>query len=160
MRKIDNPTSVEYNQCFHQHLKMSTNIIVSRTPKLVCVKKEYLAPTTFTEWVSEEDNIYIGARLKKYVKNPKPQNQWAISWLEYRRYEGNITDEEYMRLYEDFVRNKWWDRLEELNGKTMGCWCENQKECHGKILRKLFKERLLEKRMGGDDQDYFSFKRI
>ena len=139
---------------------MSTNIIVSRTPKIVCVKKEHIAPLSFTDWVNEEDNIYIGARLKKYVKNSKPQNQWAISWLEYRRYEGNITDEEYMRLYEEYVRNMWWDRLEELNGKTLGCWCENPHSCHGKILRKLFKERLLEKRMAGDDEDYFGFNRV
>ena len=33
------------------------------------------------------------------------------------------------------------DRLGELEGKTLGCWCKPDQACHGDILIELLKER-------------------
>ena len=48
--------------------------------------------------------------------------------------------------YEDMVREYLWDDLEELEGKSLGCWCitTNKTEpliCHGQILMELLKEK-------------------
>lgn len=49
-------------------------------------------------------------------------------------------------IYEDHVRNNLMDRIEELRGKKLGCWCINTDKiepvkCHGQILLKLLREK-------------------
>ena len=49
---------------------------------------------------------------------------------------------EVIKKYEEWIRNQpeLLERLGELEGHTLGCWCKPDK-CHGDILLKLLKER-------------------
>jgi len=50
--------------------------------------------------------------------------------------------EEVIEQYENYIRNNPYlmERLMELEGKTLGCWCK-PKPCHGDVLVKLIKEK-------------------
>lgn len=52
------------------------------------------------------------------------------------------TREDVLKLYEKWARKnpEIMKCLEELRGKTLGCWC-SPKACHGDILIKLLKEK-------------------
>ena len=115
---------------------------------------------TFTEWIQKEENVYISTNLRKYTRDPTKEDKWGVSSLEYRLFVREITRDEYLQEYENYIRKHLWMNLESLTGKTLGCWCENLNQCHGKIIQKLFKERLLEKRMTEkevNDEDFYGF---
>ena len=130
-----------------------------KSPKLQCIKKTFIEPLTFSEWIAKDENVYISTNLKKYSKDPTKKDDWGVAWLEIKLFLKEITIDEYLQEYENHIRRHKWKNLELLIGKTMGCWCENPNNCHGKILQKLFKERLLEKRMIEKDEmeDYVGF---
>lgn len=45
-------------------------------------------------------------------------------------------------LYEKHVReSELYEELEELSGKSLGCFCEKEEKCHGDVLVNLFKEK-------------------
>lgn len=52
-----------------------------------------------------------------------------------------------LSLYENYINNndKLLERLSELSGKQLVCWCvkKGDEPCHGKILAKLFEEKLI-----------------
>ena len=119
-------------------------------PSLVCLKKENISPLFFSEWVETSGNTYISTRLEKYYNGNNKKSitaKWGLNQLEYRRFMCEITRDEYLAEYEDYIRNHRWEELDQLDGHVLGCWCLNYKDCHGQVLIKLFKERLLEKRM-------------
>lgn len=48
--------------------------------------------------------------------------------------------------YENMARELLWDNLDELKGKTLGCWCITTDKieplvCHGQVLMKLLREK-------------------
>lgn len=60
--------------------------------------------------------------------------------------DGPLTLEDVIAWYEAYVkvRRSLWDRLPELRGKTLGCWCvdwdgdgEPAKPCHAVVLARL-----------------------
>lgn len=52
------------------------------------------------------------------------------------------TLQEALDKYEAYIRrsDRHMARLGELQGKTLGCWCFKEEECHGHILIKLVQE--------------------
>lgn len=79
-----------------------------------------------------EFDVYIGRRVRWHEEFTS-DSDWANtkSSLEY---------------YEEWVRIYMWDRLPELRGKVLGCWCVTTDKhfplvCHGQILMRLVKER-------------------
>jgi uncharacterized protein YuzE len=48
-----------------------------------------------------------------------------------------------LELYEAKIRNDatLWNALDDLGGKTLGCWCVPDSRCHGEVLRRLFQEK-------------------
>ena len=120
-----------------------------KIPTLTCLRRSSLEPTTFNQWLQEDENVYISTNLKKYSNDPASVREaiWGLSWLDYQLFMNEITREQYLEEYENYIRKHRWGDLHLLSGKNMGCWCENAHDCHGKVLQKLFKEQLLEKRM-------------
>lgn len=51
--------------------------------------------------------------------------------------------EEAVRLFEKWIRNKpeMLADLDELDGKVLGCWCDEEELCHGDVLIKLIEEK-------------------
>ena len=79
----------------------------------------------------ERCDIYIGRSFGKY-RNVGWGNPYSIQ--EYGR-AGAI------EKYEQYIRNnpEMMQRLPELKGKALGCWCAPS-YCHGHVLQKLLKE--------------------
>ena len=79
-------------------------------------------------------DVYIGRRIQ-YHKEFTEDSIWA-----------NRSSS--LEAYELWIRNcvRLSQRLHELEGKILGCWCVNTKElepvkCHGQILMKILRER-------------------
>ena len=86
----------------------------------------------FEHWNNEPRSLYIGRNMERYVKGTK-KSIWH----------NPFRGQEACRKFEKHIRSnpQLWDRLEELEGKELGCWC-NPKPCHGHILVKLLTEKL------------------
>ena len=109
-----------------------------RAPKVRNVKVSSLRPEfeNLQAWLdASRRNIYIGREMSFYVagaKGSKWKNPFPVK---------KFGREGCLDKYEEMVRNgDLWDDLEELSGKTLGCWCHPE-PCHGHILRRLFKEK-------------------
>lgn len=93
----------------------------------------------FEQWVADPINVYIGRNMSYAVKGAKA-SKWhnPFSVKKYGL-------EKCIEMYEEHVRkNKdLMDSLEELKGKTLGCWC-HPKPCHGDVLVKLVNEKFPE----------------
>jgi len=115
--------------------------------KVVNVKKKYLLERgiqNFEEWSKLPNTLYIGRNMDFYVKGAKCSiwhNPYSIKKLGL---------EKCLELYEQYIKNnnELYDKLEELQGKELGCWCKtsSNSKCHGDILVKLLNEKLLNKK--------------
>ena len=81
-------------------------------------------------------DVYIGRR----VRNTEFTNdsKWHNPFLPLEKYEKYILE----KIKQD---PEFWD-LEDLRGRTLGCWCintdkETPLKCHGQILLKLIREK-------------------
>ena len=95
------------------------------------------------EWAAVPENLYVG-RAERYTGMPasKWANRYTIAKCGSR--------ERALKAYEDHVRNgELWNRLHELSGKRLGCWCHTRNSsttsptpyCHADVLVALFNER-------------------
>lgn len=84
---------------------------------------------------TEPYDLYIGRENITYnLEESKWKNPFSLEF--YNR-------EEAVSLYETYVRqSELYNQLDELEGKTLGCWCA-PKLCHGDILIKLYNEKRL-----------------
>lgn len=82
-------------------------------------------------------DIYIGRRMTMGGWN-LPQSKWHNP---YRTKEcGSV--EKACEMYEQYIRNsELINDIEELRGKTLGCWCK-PKQCHGDVLVKILESKL------------------
>lgn len=131
---------------------MAANNEVSKIPRLVCVKKESIDPLTFKEWVNRPSNVYISRNVHKYLgyQSYAPPNyqEWSLGRVEFRYRNGEIDEQEYHAIYEQFYKTHMWSDIDSLFGKTLGCWCPTgSTSCHGNVLIKLAKQKILEARM-------------
>lgn len=77
------------------------------------------------KWVEDDANVYIGRE-----QGDVPASPWANPYKveEHGR-------EAALEMYKDRLRStpSLLDSLEDLEGKSLGCWCRAY-ECHGQIL--------------------------
>lgn len=78
------------------------------------------------KWLENPDHVYIG-RANHYVKGTF-DSPWRnpFSVQRYGR-------AECIRLYKEYVLKKEDLNVEDLRGKTLGCWCAPD-ACHGDVL--------------------------
>lgn len=112
-------------------------------PRLVDIHKKNLQQKgydCFLEWKVKPGHLYIGRNMAFYV----PGTEASIWRNKYSVKKYGL--EECLRLYEMDIRNSdLYDRLDELSGLKLGCWCHDdfspEKKCHGDVLIALFKEK-------------------
>ena len=106
--------------------------------QVVSIRVADLRPTynSLEEWLANPNHVYIGRKVH-YVKGTF-ESIWANPFTvsKYGRENSIAAYENYMRVQ----RHDLMGRLEELEGKVLGCWCRPQ-VCHGDVLVKLIKER-------------------
>lgn len=94
-------------------------------------------------WTESAKNKYTGRRGIVFVNGerfPKTDSLWANPF----KISKTLTREDVLRKYEEYILDKikregLQERLLELRGKKLGCWCKPEK-CHGDILLKLIEK--------------------
>lgn len=123
---------------------METNIIV------VNVKVAYIRPKyrDLKDWMSDDNNIYIGRRGIVFIPDetgskkryPPTDSYWANPF----RISKNMNRDQIVTQYREHIVSKLdrdgWDKLNELIGKNLGCWCKPE-ACHGDVLIDLVSQR-------------------
>lgn len=111
--------------------------------KLICVKVGELRKIGYDsleKWLENPNHVYIG-RACVYVKgtyDSKWKNPYPVK--KYGR-------DECLRMYLEYVEKNesLMNDLDELRGKTLGCWCchmPRPERCHGDILIDLLNKKL------------------
>lgn len=113
---------------------------------IVNVKVAELRPIyqNLTEWLKYESHVYIGRDMSFYVDGAyksKWHNPYKVAKPRKIYKKGAYHSlEDSLDLYEKYIRSsKLIDEIDELRGKTLGCWCKPNK-CHGDILIKILNE--------------------
>ena len=116
-------------------------VLLQRTPPTLQCWDRPVLPTwqTFVNVLQEPNTIYMG--LQKYAPASSASNKWGCEELSYLLYTGKITPAEYRRLYEEFVRQKLWSDLHELEGKRLIFFEKDPNKCNGPVLLRLFAEK-------------------
>ncbi|XP_061162799.1 uncharacterized protein LOC133172012 [Saccostrea echinata] len=94
------------------------------------------------DWLRNPEHIYIGRNMSHYVPGANA-SKWGnpFNAKKYGR-------EECVRLYKEYIETDreirengrtLYNSLEELRGKTLGCWCHPER-CHGHALVELLEE--------------------
>lgn len=125
------------------------------TTTVVNVKKANLQKagyTDFKDWNKNKNHVYIGRNMTFYVPgteksiwyNPYPVAKPSTKINKSKsksKSRPTYTREESMRLYKKHIESspELLSRLNELKGKTLGCWCKPLK-CHGDVLVKLIEK--------------------
>ena len=115
-------------------------------PQLVCVKTSCLSPSQFREWIQDSNNIYIGQNYSRYTGLMPHTTPWTIPRMEEKKLNKTVSIEGYLQQYRLYLKTLKMDDIMNLNGKQIGCLCEDFKSCHGSVIQALFKEEVLEKK--------------
>ena len=92
---------------------------------------------SLSQWLEADCNhLYIG-RDSRYIKGAK-SNKWENPYPVIGNSEQSRID--CINRFKRRAVINLWDCLEELDGKTLGCWCKPQK-CHGDVLIDLLKSK-------------------
>ena len=113
------------------------------SPTFVSIKEQTtLEDISFKQWLEDNKNVYIAGNLKKYSRDEDAKESiWYHRRLSYKLYKKDITIQQFLEQYEQFIRKKLWNKLDTLEGKNLGCWCEDKDKCHSSVLIKLFNEK-------------------
>ena len=82
----------------------------------------------------ESFDIYIG---RENITSGYKRSKWANPF----KIGEDGTRDEVVSKYETWIKTQpeLMNSLYELEGKTLGCWCNSNENCHGKVLLKLLK---------------------
>ncbi len=86
------------------------------------------------------ETIYIGRKSVAWnLPCSKWHNPYTVDKAELENYRDMLC-----HMYEVYIRKtpELWNSLEELDGKTLACWC-HPKNCHGDVLIRLLNEKKL-----------------
>ena len=78
-------------------------------------------------------DVYIGRKVSN--------ESWTLDATIWQNpFKGEISES--LVKYEKYVRSSGylWDQLDDLDGKTLGCWCKPS-PCHGDVLARLLEEK-------------------
>ena len=117
-----------------------------------CVKVEALRRVfpgnpDLEQWMAKEDSLYVGRRGRIFIRLSDGTNKvfvyagskWANPFKVGTK-AGEYTLEESLRLYRDHVATSdLRNCLNELNGKILGCFCDQSGPCHAKVLIEMCK---------------------
>jgi hypothetical protein len=84
-------------------------------------------------------DIYIGRKTKSMPINSMYGNPFIIGVHGDR---DEVLDKYALWILDNEII---MDRIEELKGKTLGCWCYPFQRCHGEILAEILGEQVLRK---------------
>jgi len=122
--------------------------------KVAFIRKKYDNPKmTLKDWMALPDHVYIGRQGVVFVPGKEPGSKVryppaSSPWANPFKIENGQTREDVIKKYRRYVKKRLqdpkdkeitWEKLEELRGKTLGCWCHPE-GCHGDVLIDLLGE--------------------
>ena len=122
-----------------EQIETRTNTQCMKVKELRKIKYENL-----DEWLKNPNNIYVGRRGRIWItetdKSKRIFHYSESKWANPYKVTKEMSLEESLRLYRIHLEEKGLlNQIEELRGKTLGCFCEQNNPCHAKILRDLLK---------------------
>lgn len=144
--------------------RVEPNGIVAPTTQ--CIKAEELRKKgfdNFPAWLGHPNSLYVGRIGRIFVNRPEGNivfhykgSIWAnpfvlskngITTVVLKHNRENLRASKYslqdsLARYEAHIRTTLWERLDELNGKVLGCFCkQGNNNCHAQILTRLWREK-------------------
>lgn len=110
----------------------------------VCnVKVKYIRPQyqNLKEWCEDPNNVYIGRQGVVFVDKERYPKRGSIFANPFKVGKDGDRDE-VCEKYRVYVQKRidtefqFREELENLRGKTLGCWCKPER-CHGDILLEI-----------------------
>jgi hypothetical protein len=110
------------------------------TTSVINIKKANLIKLGYRDllhWLEDPTHIYIGRNMSFYVPGAV-KSKWCNPYS-VKKY----GLDECIRLYKEYIINQpeLMNCLDELNGKILGCWCDDK--CHGHVLIDLLKSNII-----------------
>lgn len=105
--------------------------------KVSNLRKVYDYSANFEKWLKNKENVYCGRSGRIFVDK------------KYFRYDGskwanpytlkNYSINDCIALYRKYIMQKIRENpkeydIDELRGKTLGCWCDSRCQCHVDVL--------------------------
>jgi len=119
--------------------------------RIVCVKVKDIRPryNNLKEWMEDPQNVYIGRRGIVFVNIIDQNGQKKVRWPPQNSIWANpfkVGDDRGSAIskYREYIVRKLdsgeisRSELENLRGKSLGCWCHPE-PCHGDVLLELLK---------------------
>jgi len=115
-------------------------------PKTQCIKvaalrKVYDNDINLKKWINMPNNLYVGRRGRIFIDGVifhYPDSKWGNPFL-LKDY--SLKDS--LELYKKHVlESDLKNRLIELKGKTLGCFCDQSGGCHAKVLVELYRSKV------------------
>jgi hypothetical protein len=100
------------------------------------------------KWMEKTNTLYVGRRGRIFIGSGEDKQIFHYKdskWHNPYKVGSEYSLKKSLKLYEKHVRESGlYDELEELSGKSLGCFCEQVEggeSCHAQVLVKLFNER-------------------
>ena len=104
--------------------------------KVSSLRIKYGKDYNIKEWMKDPNHLYVGRRGRVFVDKVPFYYEGSIWGNPFKK--GDIKD--ILQKYKDHViGSELKDKLRELEGKALGCFCNENSECHAKILAELYK---------------------
>lgn len=93
------------------------------------------------EWIDNSNNIYVGRSGRIFIHengNKRIYHYKKSKWANPFKVEDCKSIEECLNKYLQYLKeNNLLQYLDELKGKTLGCFCDQKGLCHAKLLYDL-----------------------
>ncbi len=100
------------------------------------------------EWCEDPNNVYIGRGGIVFIIRDGKKFRYPPASPFANPFKGDGAIDKYLSYLMDNISAGFitLDQLEELKGKTLGCWCKTKetpdKSCHGDVILELIRELL------------------
>lgn len=100
-----------------------------------CIKVEYLRKIGYNnlvQWLENKDHVYVGREFSFFVDGAKKSifcNPFTV-----KNYGRERCLEMYAKHLEENIVKNYKDEFLSLKGKTLGCFCLPNEECHVDVL--------------------------
>ena len=119
-------------------MKTSTQCV-----KVSFLRKDYDKDINLDRWMENPENVYVGRRGRIFITQKDgskkvfhyPESKWANPYKVGKEY---YSLKDSLDLYRKYLIDKGLDKdIQELKGKTLGCFCDQKNDCHAKVLKEL-----------------------
>ena len=93
------------------------------------------------KWMSNPKNVYVGRPGRVFIGTGEDKKVFHYPGSKFAnpfKLSDGYSLEESLMLYEEHLKETGLlDQLQELRGKNLGCFCDQTRGCHAKVLVRL-----------------------